>query len=272
MESTLNADKRGILNPRAEGTFFHLARHAPAEDLAFLVDRYWIVRWDLRGRPPHQQETLPYPCAHLTVQSGCSSVRGVDTRRFRILLEGRGQVVGTKFRPGGFFPLFKRPMNELTGRVVPLGDFFGAEGRALEAAVLAGRDDAEQVAAVEAFLRTRRPERDEEAAAASSSVELARNHPEITTVEELAARVGTSTRTLERRFRRYVGVGPKWVIRRFRVHEAADRVAKGDIVDWAALAQDLGYFDQAHFIRDFTAQIGRSPSEYAAFCAKEPNR
>jgi AraC-like DNA-binding protein len=236
------------------------------------VDRYWIVRWDLRGRPPHEQETLPYPCAHLTVQAERSTVRGVGTQRFRILLEGRGQVVGTKFRPGGFYPWFKRPMSEMTDRVVPLGELFGAEGRALEASVLAGRDDAEQVAAVEAFLRAGRPERDEEAAAASSSVELARNHPEITRVEELAERLGTSPRTLERRFRRYVGVGPKWVIRRFRVHEAADRVAKGDVVDWAALAQDLGYFDQAHFIRDFTAQIGRSPTEYGALCAGKLER
>ena len=64
-------------------------------------------------------------------------------------------------------------------------------------------------------------------------------------------------------FSRYVGVGPKWVIRRYRLHEAAARVAEGGRVDWPALALDLGYVDQAHFIKDFKAIVGRAPAAYA---------
>jgi AraC-like DNA-binding protein len=79
--------------------------------------------------------------------------------------------------------------------------------------------------------------------------------------------VGLSARALQRLFRRHVGVGPKWTLRRFRIHEAAERLAGGAPVDWAALAQELGYCDQAHFIRDFKAQVGRSPGVYAAECA-----
>jgi AraC-like DNA-binding protein len=41
-------------------------------------------------------------------------------------------------------------------------------------------------------------------------------------------------------------------------------VAAGDRLDWAALALELGYFDQAHFARDFKAQLGKTPREYAA--------
>ena len=76
-----------------------------------------------------------------------------------------------------------------------------------------------------------------------------------------------SARTLQRLFRRYVGVGPKWVLQRYRLHEAAERIADGYDGDWAALALDLGYFDQAHFIKDFKALVGCSPAEYAAACA-----
>jgi AraC-like DNA-binding protein len=271
MESTVS--KRGILNPGAEGRQFHLARYAPAEDLAFFVERYWIIRWDLRGEPPHEQETLPHPCVNLVVEAGRSAVHGVGTRRFAVLLEGRGQVVGAKFKPGAFFPWLRRPVSELTDRSAPLRALFGAEADLLEPAVLSARDDAAQVALLEGFLRARLPARDENVAAVVRDVQLALQHPEITRVEALTERLGTSARTLERRFRRYVGVSPKWVIRRFRMHEAADRVAEGTIVDWAALAQDLGYFDQAHFIRDFTAQIGRSPTKYAALCAgRSPRR
>ena len=73
--------------------------------------------------------------------------------------------------------------------------------------------------------------------------------------------------TLERTFRRCVGVGPKWILRRFRVHEACERIAAGAPPCWSALAAELGYFDQAHFIRDFKSQVGRTPAEYAAACA-----
>ena len=67
---------------------------------------------------------------------------------------------------------------------------------------------------------------------------------------------------LQRIFSQYVGVGPKWVIKRYRLQEAADQVADGEVVNWAKLALDLGYFDQAHFIKDFKSIVGKAPAEY----------
>ena len=64
-------------------------------------------------------------------------------------------------------------------------------------------------------------------------------------------------------FNQYVGVGPKWVINRYRMHEALERMEQDDALEWTRLALELGYFDQAHFIRDFKALIGRSPREFA---------
>lgn len=72
-----------------------------------------------------------------------------------------------------------------------------------------------------------------------------------------------SLRQLQRLFREYVGVSPKWVIQRYRLLDAAERVAAGTTIDWADLSLDLGYADQAHFIRDFKKLVGRSPAEYA---------
>ena len=73
---------------------------------------------------------------------------------------------------------------------------------------------------------------------------------------------GASARGLQRLFREYVGVSPKWVMQRYRLFEAAERLAAGG-VDGAQVAQELGYFDQAHFIHDFKAMVGRSPLEFA---------
>ena len=65
--------------------------------------------------------------------------------------------------------------------------------------------------------------------------------PELTRVGDLADRVGISVRTLQRLSAEYVGVPPKWVIRRNRLHEAAQRAGSGERVDWPRLAAELGY-------------------------------
>ena len=113
------------------------------------------------------------------------------------------------------------------------------------------------------------PTSDALAVLAARAVDVARAEPSLSRASQLAERLGVSRRTLERFFRRYVGVGPKWIVRRFRIHEACERIAAGAPACWSALAAELGYFDQAHFIRDFKSQVGRTPSEYAALTALE---
>jgi AraC-like DNA-binding protein len=83
-------------------------------------------------------------------------------------------------------------------------------------------------------------------------------------VTDVAAEHGVSARTLQRLFRRHVGVSPKWVLQRYRLHEAAERMASGEATDLAALALDLGYADQAHFGNDFRRYVGVPPTAYAA--------
>lgn len=78
---------------------------------------------------------------------------------------------------------------------------------------------------------------------------------------EVAARWGLSPRSLQRLFRAYIGMTPQAVIRRYRLHETMG-LASGD-PDWASLALELGYFDQAHLIRDFKAVVGMTPGSYA---------
>jgi AraC-like DNA-binding protein len=267
MGATSDLGTRGILNPREGQGRFTLERRAPAEDLAELVDRHWCVRWDLRGRPAYEQETLPWPCVNLVIGTHRPGVHGVCTRRFVAHLEGAGWVVGAKFRAGCFRPFVRCSMAALADRAAPIDEVFGAEGAELERAVHAARDDAQRIALVEGLLRARRPADDADALRAASIVELAQRDPSIRRVDDLAERTASTPRGLQRLFREYVGATPKWVIRRFRVHEAAERLAGGAPVDAAVLARECGYFDQSHFIREFKAQIGKTPGQYAAACA-----
>ena len=73
---------------------------------------------------------------------------------------------------------------------------------------------------------------------------------------------GVSLRTVQRLYSEYVGVGPKWVLQRYRLHEALAQLHQGPDTDWARFALGLGYYDQAHFVRDFRAPVGRTPVRY----------
>jgi AraC-like DNA-binding protein len=266
MASRPSTSTRGILNPAAASTNFTLARHEPCPELAALVERYWIVRWDLRGREPYVSETLPHPCVNAVFEPGAALAWGVHNYKFERKLVGVGQVFGIKFRPGGFRPFFGRPVAELTDRSMPLHEIFGADTEQLGTAVLASKVDREQVALVETFLCRRLPARDPGVDAAANAVRTVLENASVCTVEDLVERVGSSQRSLQRLFRNYVGVSPKWVIRRHRLQQAAERAAQGRRVDWAALAVELGYFDQSHLIKEFRRQLGCSPAEYAAAC------
>lgn len=261
----------GILNPQEGLTRFRLERYPPAVDLAPFIERHWIVRWDLRGCSPYEQETLPHPCVNLVFEASGAAVHGVGTRRHVAHLEGKGRVVGVKFKPGGFFPWSRGPVSTLTERAVPLREALDLDGEDdIERRVLACEDDRVAISLVEELLRVRLLVRDAQVESVVRLVAIARDDPSIASVEALASAAAMTPRTLQRLFHRYVGVGPKWVIRRCRIHEAAERCRDGARVDWAALAHDLGYCDQPHFSREFKAQIGRTPSEYAAWCASLP--
>jgi AraC-like DNA-binding protein len=232
---------RGILRriPVA-GEITH-SRRGPAADLSPWIAHYWMIHWDFRGVPPHLVENLPHPNVHVVFENGGAVVSGVQTRRFSRLLDDRSSVFGVKFRPGGFRPFCNSPASSLAGRTVAAGSIFGPEMEVLSDAVCAASHDEERMEAANVFFRERIPEPDSRVAQASQLVDRILQKPGIRTVDELVARSGLGKRTLQRIFNEYVGVSPKWVIRRYRLHELVEAIQAGDNPEWPQLAPDLGY-------------------------------
>ncbi|NUP13903.1 MAG: helix-turn-helix transcriptional regulator [Polyangiaceae bacterium] len=253
---------RGILNPALGFEHFSLERAPTPADLAPFLDAFWSVRWDLDGRPPYEQEILPYPCVNLSFDGRRFEVHGPSTQRFVARLSGRGSVHGTKFSPAGFHAFASVPLRSLVDRVVSVEE---ATGLALPSPD--GTDAESTRSMVIEFLRRAEPRDEPDAALANRLVVLAQSDRTVCCAEDLATKAGLSVRSLHRLFERYVGVGPKWVVRRARVQEAADKVARGELADWVSIALELGYHDQSHFIRDFRAQVGFTPAAYARRCA-----
>ena len=261
---------RGVLRGQIhdERRFQHV-RLAPSSDLSRFVAHFWIVAWDLRGQKPFLAQTLPHPAVHLVIEARRAEVGGVSTGRFSRRLHGQGRVFGIKFRPAAFQPIFGAPMHRLTDRKLPVRELFGAAGSALVRAIRGERDERRCVGLAEAFLRERAPRRDATVERVRDLVERMASDPELARVEQVATLARCDRRTLQRLFRSYVGVSPKWVLQRYRLHEAAEQIADGSAGSIADLALRLGYFDQAHFIRDFKAIVGRPPGAYAEAIAQE---
>ncbi|HKR75893.1 MAG TPA: helix-turn-helix domain-containing protein [Rhodanobacter sp.] len=245
-----------------DGAFEH-ARRAPAPALAACVEHYWCVRWDLRGIPPQLQETLPHPNVHLVIERGEARVWGVHDGRYRRVLEGRETVFGVKFAAGGFRAFLQDPVAALANRSRPAREIFGAAIDTIVPAIPSCPDITAMAALVEPLLLAKMPSPDPLAAQARALVAQAASDRELLRAEQLAARAGLGLRALQRLFREYVGASPKWVIARYRLHEAVAQLQAGRELAWAELALALGYYDQAHFIRDFRRLVGCAPADYA---------
>lgn len=253
---------RGVLRKAVVPGDFQHTRLAPAAALAGLVERYWSVRWHVAGEP-QPVETLPHPNVQLVFEAGRSGVYGVASGRYTRTLAGQGGAFGVKFKPGGFRPFLGRPVAELADSSLAIADAFAGAGQ-LEAQVLALSEPAQQAALLDAFLLARLPPPDDTVARVTRMVDGIVDDRSITQVDELARREGMNKRALQRLFSDYVGASPKWVINRYRIHEALEQLAAGRPPDWVMLALDLGYFDQAHFIRDFKTLVGQTPTDYAS--------
>jgi AraC-like DNA-binding protein len=249
-----------IITPNSAARVTGMVRIAPDPAIADVVEQHWIVTWDQRGEAPARREVLPDPAVNLTIEPRGRLLYGVGSGHDVRLLEDRGMVIGTKFRPGGFSGFTPGPVSDLTDRVLTLPEAFGAAGEELDAALVAAAEIPAAIAVVTDFLRRRRPAPDPRRELVMEVVEAMRAAGPEARVDGIARDFAVSPRTLQRLFTRHVGATPKAVLQRFRRQQAVDLLGEPDGPTLARIAAELGYADQSHLTRDFRATLGRSPS------------
>ena len=161
-----------------------------------------------------------------------------------------------------FQPLLGASMASLTDRVVALDEVLAS--KAWTRAIDEEPDVDTKIAIAEASLAPLLPPLDSSLVRLRDLVERMSRDRSIQRVEDVCDLRGLDARALQRAFRIYVGVSPKWVLRRYRLHEAAAQLVSADPLPLAALAASLGYADQAHFSRDFKRVVGETPRSFAS--------
>ena len=261
-----NQPTRGIVHAEVARDKFTLNRFEPDPRLAIFVEHYWIVSYQLPPGERFTKKVLSFPNINLAFEQDAAGRRalvyGVPAKPFTRELQEAGRVLGVKFRAGGFYPFCLIPAANLTGATRDVRSLFGAAAAEWTDAVLDAGDAQAMAEQANALLLARIPQRDAQAELALQLVQMIMDQRELVKVEQLSGQVDIPVRQLQRLFRKYVGVSPKWVIKRFRLQEAAELLERNEPVLWAELAAQLGYYDQAHLIKDFQAVLGESPTSY----------
>jgi AraC-like DNA-binding protein len=257
-------DFAGILDPAGSAQNYGLSRYRPSAALAPFIAHYWVVSWQLPEGMSYPAEVLPHPNLNVAFTRERGWITGVTTGRYDYVVRGSGAVLGVMFRPGGFRPFFGRAVAELMDQTLNAVEVFPGATEASRLKLMAEPDRQQMIAMAEALLASGGlPQVDPNTELAADIVELARTDREIVSVATLARRASVNERTLQHLFQHYVGVGPKWVIRLYRLVEAAGRATAEEAPNWTEVAHELGYADQAHFSNDFRRIVGRAPTEYA---------
>jgi AraC-like DNA-binding protein len=263
--------KAGILRPDQLGRYVHLERSECSPDLAPWVENYWSLRWDLPAGTSYVSSTLPHPACNISVERGHQReavgddpvvVTGVVTRRFDVTIRDAGWVYAAKFRPGGLAALtgvHARPLRDAT---VPASDVLDTSItdtlRRLGPEV-SGEECREQFDAVLGRLATTPTD---DYGLLLDVVTAMLDDRSLLRVSQVEEKCGIGTRSLQRLFEKYVGVSPKWVLSRYRMHDVVSDLDAGYGGSLADLATKYGWFDQAHFTREFTDLVGVPPGAY----------
>jgi AraC-like DNA-binding protein len=258
----------------------------PAPPLDLFIDDIYC----LTGVPRYRRVNVPpMPSAHLFVNLG-GPVRlwdsdpsvppavltdgwfmGVWTRRFLLEYPAWTRLVGVHFKPWGMSPFADIPAAELRDRWVPADAVWQRSLDRIRNRVGAAASATGALRALEEELRLRL------AAAPSRGLGLVRHtagrlaasHGTVP-VGTLSDAAGVSGNHLAAQFKSHVGVTPKRVARIYRFARLILSVDPLRPVDWPDLAHTAGYFDQAHFGREFKDFTGHTPTEYLALRRRFP--
>jgi AraC-like DNA-binding protein len=245
------------------------------------LNRFVECFWTLEGDGPSPggmpERILPDGCVELILNFGDrfsqhqNNERELQPRHFLvgqmsgpILISPNGavQLLGVRFHPGGTAPFLRVPMNELTDQIAELGSL----SRELERELLRVSDDLsslrQKTLAVESVLIARLLRGSFDSSATKLAARIVESAGCVS-VDQLATAAGISSRQLERRFLREIGIGPKLLGRILRFQQVFRAVERVDSA-WASIAVECGYYDQAHLIRDFTQFAGQTPAVLVA--------
>ncbi|MCY1044970.1 AraC family transcriptional regulator [Corallococcus sp. bb12-1] len=243
----------------------HPSRVAPSASAASAVAALFVDERD-RDVPG---VLIPRPEVQLVVRFGPLARRGLDAhalggrqRVHRKLIRSGQRTVTARLHLGSHEAVLGVPASAIAGGIVALEDLWGdAATRRLFDRLGDARDTADAAAILEGAIAERLALADGRRARAQLALDAAERLTSAN-VNAVAVDIGVSERHLRRVFRETVGVSPKAFARLERFHRALRAARKDDHANWANIAAEAGYYDQAHLIAEFRTITGVTPQGF----------
>lgn len=253
----------------------------PALPLSNFVESFWL--YEDCAPPLGLERILPTGSLSLVINLREDSIRNYDRRdpsRFESLggslMVGahseymvidtacQAAVMGISFKPGGAFPFLKMPASELRDLHVPLDTLWQADGANLRTHLLEAATPDAKFRVLEQCLLAQAGPRLERNPVVEYALGEMQGATQMRTILDVTRMTGLSPKRFLAIFREQVGLTPKLYCRIRRFQAVLQLIRTGKRVEWTDVALSCGYFDQAHFVHDFRAFSGITPTAYAA--------
>lgn len=258
----INEEKpQGVLHHRAAAANYQLRRYFPSDQFNGFIEQFWLVNWQLAENRDHLQQNLPDPNFHLVISHGHVKLLGPVSKSYGYRMAGAGRIIGVKFECGALTELLAAPIASYVDQELAANSVFGDDIDALCLPLLGIEDDATIVSRLQAYLVAFVPPVSDHKLAAQRLVALIKQNADIYSVEQLASAAQLSVRAVQRLCASYVGLSPKWLIRKYRLARALEELEQQNVSILDIVAK-LDYVDQSHLIRDFKQMLAVTPSRY----------
>ena len=260
-KSADNYEPRGRLDPAGFERHVSFQTYPPPGDMAQFIEHSWTIRWDEVDKTYYSEEVMHRPYVDLFVSRQQSGIQGTFRGKRTYVAAGSGRIIGIRFRPGAFHTFWEGDMADLQDKILDLGRAFPQlDGPMIEN--LLGLDDEAAIQELLRLVRAKHPQPDPNIALINEIIVAIETDERLQTVTAVAKAFHRSERWLQQLFLDYLGIGLKWLLQRHRLLAAAQQIRQTDQPNWAAIAYDLGYSNQGHFITDFKQVLGKTPRQY----------
>jgi AraC-like DNA-binding protein len=192
-----------------------------------------------------------------------SIISGLNNSFSDVSTFGEAGVVFVSFYPSGACHFFDFPLFEIENRSIDLGDIFCSEVRQVEEHLQTKSSTNERIKVIEDFLLKRfSPVADYDSKLVDAGIRFIKQSRGQLSSATLSEKLSVTTKNLERKFSEYIGKTPKQFIRLIRFQATLADLGSTQQISFTEHAYRNGYFDQAHFIKEFKSFTGFTPREF----------
>lgn len=249
--------------------------YKPEEQLSDFIRCYWTL--ESEDEQPEKERIFPDGCMELIFHYGDQFrkypkagppelqprffLHGQLRRYMELEPTGRIGIFSVRFEPSGLSAFTGKDLSSVTDKTIGISELWPGSGVDLEKQMISCASTEERIRLIETFLKTVIVKK-ERTGMVHAAVRRIIDSDGTVSVEDLALNLNTNKRTLERNFSVEVGLSPKHFARVIRFNKALQLIEKKDFSSFTSVAHEGGFYDQAHFIRDFRQITGLNPKKY----------